>query len=374
MQLFLSAQIARYRPLARCSSISFVLYFAQLGFGLTERLASLERHGVPVFRFPWQTLKEGSYGTPVAALQHFLASKGHLQSEGGFSGYFGGATKEALIAWQRASNVVASGAFDRASKWKYAEQMEQQSALLPATHRSVHASTASQNAEPSSLSSPDSLTTHAVSWALGATVVLSLAAVAAKRLLERSRRFSRDMMTPEADDMMATARHVLSDAELEKRLAPFKGASGAAAAPRRVVKRATSGSAMEKALYDAHAGAARDPASPSPYGTYFGGRGAYDRLKRYLSDEAAAPAEERKSAPVLFQTARKRAFPAVVRPQSHLSESLLAAPHFADCEATLRRRAEARGGAEEEEAERDVDRPRGELAGELAEMLVEVQS
>lgn len=65
-------------------------------------------------------LTMGARGTAVTCLQNYLKSAGHYTYSGGSTGYFGGVTKAAVIAWQKANGVSpAVGYFGAKSRAKY---------------------------------------------------------------------------------------------------------------------------------------------------------------------------------------------------------------------------------------------------------------
>eukprot|EP00270_Netrium_digitus_P009408 TRINITY_DN2859_c0_g1_i1.p1 TRINITY_DN2859_c0_g1~~TRINITY_DN2859_c0_g1_i1.p1 ORF type:complete len:220 (+),score=26.11 TRINITY_DN2859_c0_g1_i1:88-660(+) len=54
-------------------------------------------------------LRRGCFGGDVSCLQQFLKQEGHLQD--GASGYFGPATEDALLKWQRSNGVAPADGF-----------------------------------------------------------------------------------------------------------------------------------------------------------------------------------------------------------------------------------------------------------------------
>lgn len=56
-----------------------------------------------------RSLRQGSRGSDVSALQAYLATDQEIYPEGTVSGYFGPATTRAVQRWQRSHNIVSSG-------------------------------------------------------------------------------------------------------------------------------------------------------------------------------------------------------------------------------------------------------------------------
>lgn len=67
-----------------------------------------------------RALTVGSKGDDVKCLQDYLKSSGHYTYSGGSTGFFGGVTKAAVVAWQSANGVSpAAGYFGSISRAKY---------------------------------------------------------------------------------------------------------------------------------------------------------------------------------------------------------------------------------------------------------------
>ena len=95
------------------------------------RADALRSQGVEVHEFGARHLREGCFGEDVLALQNWLAEEAYYNPvDGGYTGYFGSVTKEALQAWQRDQGVDTSGAFDSASKRAYLQQAEARAAQV----------------------------------------------------------------------------------------------------------------------------------------------------------------------------------------------------------------------------------------------------
>jgi len=85
---------------------------------------AMAKGGYKVRDFGHRAIGEGCSGPDVLALQEWLAESGYYNpSDGGFNGYFGSVTKEALQMWQRDVGVQVSGCFDSASKMAYLEHV-----------------------------------------------------------------------------------------------------------------------------------------------------------------------------------------------------------------------------------------------------------
>eukprot|EP00890_Picochlorum_soloecismus_P003826 jgi/Picsp_1/4444/NSC_06666-R1_family protein len=85
---------------------------------------AMAKEGYKVRDFGHRAIGEGCSGPDVLSLQEWLAESGYYNpSDGGFNGYFGSVTKEALQMWQRDVGVQVSGCFDSASKMAYLEHV-----------------------------------------------------------------------------------------------------------------------------------------------------------------------------------------------------------------------------------------------------------
>ena len=91
-----------------------------------RRAERLEREGVRVWRVGAATLVEGAHGPEVAELQRYLHAEGFFRSPYGFTGYFGPATKEAVMAWQADAEVPATGNFGPLSREAYLRSRERE--------------------------------------------------------------------------------------------------------------------------------------------------------------------------------------------------------------------------------------------------------
>ena len=89
-----------------------------------RKAQTMAKEGYRVRDFGHRAIGEGCSGPDVLALQEWLAECGYYNpSDGGFNGYFGSVTKEALQMWQRDVGVQVSGCFDSASKMAYLEHV-----------------------------------------------------------------------------------------------------------------------------------------------------------------------------------------------------------------------------------------------------------
>merc|ERR1711904_332836 len=92
-----------------------------------SRARDLERKGVSTFDVgsTMDVLLEGDAGFEVEELQRYLQEEGFYTSSYGVTGYFGPITKQALIKWQKANGVLATGNFGGMSRAKYLDLQEQ---------------------------------------------------------------------------------------------------------------------------------------------------------------------------------------------------------------------------------------------------------
>jgi len=92
-----------------------------------SRARDLERKGVSTFDVgsTMDVLLEGDAGFEVEELQRYLQEEAFYTSSYGVTGYFGPITKQALIKWQKANGVLATGNFGGMSRAKYLDLQEQ---------------------------------------------------------------------------------------------------------------------------------------------------------------------------------------------------------------------------------------------------------
>ena len=63
----------------------------------------------------------GAKGTMVICLQNYLRNLGYFAYSLGSTGYFGKITKNSVISWQKANNILSTGYFGPISRFKYTE-------------------------------------------------------------------------------------------------------------------------------------------------------------------------------------------------------------------------------------------------------------
>jgi peptidoglycan hydrolase-like protein with peptidoglycan-binding domain len=110
------------------------------GWQYQSRADALRARGLDVHEFGTRILRESSFGEDVLSLQAFLSQEGYYNPlDGGYTGYFGTVTKEALQAWQRDIGLEPTGVFDASARWAYLRQLEARQASEIATHSSFQA-------------------------------------------------------------------------------------------------------------------------------------------------------------------------------------------------------------------------------------------
>ncbi len=104
---------------APASAVTIAELQAQIN-ALMAQLASLQGSSAPVATYTFNTdLTVGSKGAAVTSLQQYLVGQGHLVMPVGVSySYFGSLTKAAVMKWQAANGVSATGYFGPISRAK----------------------------------------------------------------------------------------------------------------------------------------------------------------------------------------------------------------------------------------------------------------
>lgn len=287
-----------------------------------SRVTKLRERGVDVYEFGNRVLREGCFGEDVLQLQNWLAEESYYNPlDGGFTGYFGGVTRESLQAWQIDNGLEGTGNFDAASRWVYLHSLEARS-VQPAQNATSEFIRSASLAIPSSFPSLTTLPTFTVPSGtpvfMAAAVVAGLAlASAASSLLRRKKTPARGKLCNQAPVTMGSntpgyyadeAAHDydhaepaameydtprdtpsrpsrlrrLTDEELQRYIAPFKGAKNG---PRRPAPQRP---APRSLVLSTEEGVADDAVS-SRHGTYYGGRKVLEHVKSYLEEEGSLP-------------------------------------------------------------------------------------
>lgn len=278
-----------------------------------SRAKSLRSRGIDVHEFGSRVLCGGCFGEDVLELQSWLADESYYNPlDGGYNGYFGAVTKEALQAWQRDVGIEASGRFDTASKWAYLRAVETQSAVAVATATSSTSAAVVSSNSTGAVSGVFFLAAAVVAVAAGVLHVVKnykKTTVAANEGEEYAYEYEYAQEQAGAQPTqlaLAPGVHALpakqtkekknakslrrmTDEELQSRIAPFKK-NGSDASPsssssstgirRPAPARATPRHRLVIAPEDAAGGAVT-----SRHGTYYGGHQVIERVKQYLIDE-----------------------------------------------------------------------------------------
>ena len=298
------------------------------GYQYQSRVEKLRNRGVDVYEFGNRVLREGCFGEDVLQLQNWLAEEAYYNPiDGGFTGYFGGATKDALQSWQLDNGLEGSGQFDGATRWVYLRSLESSTAIQSQI-TSGFAKTASF-AFPTSFPSLPSLPiitipTPSTPVLLAAAVIAGLALASVinpfkkgrkKSSYNKAKQYNQPPIrmasnTPayyaeEIEDDYEDAEHAalddehethhrnsartpsglrrLTDEELQRYIAPFKGAktSPRRPAPQRAPPR--------RNLVLSNDERVAEDAVSSPHGTYYGGRKVLEQVKEYLEEDGSSP-------------------------------------------------------------------------------------
>jgi Putative peptidoglycan binding domain len=312
------------------------------GYQYQSRASKLRSRGVDVYEFGNRNLREGCFGEDVLQLQNWLADETYYNPvDGGYTGYFGSVTKEALQAWQRDNGLEGTGHFDSGSKWAYLRSLETRAAetaqvassfiqgatvAVPTVQAQTAVSTTAAAGTSSTSGAPFFFTAAAVLAGVAfarlatpairsakATVLNVFTSRQAETMAAEPAAVAEHYYEEEADEVYQGATQEpdsrpsplrrLSDEELQRYIAPFKGAATAGSGtkkstiagrptPQRPVPRrslnlkpTTTTTADTKAA----TGPSQGPVT-SRHGTYYGGRQVLDRVKEYLAEEGSLPA------------------------------------------------------------------------------------
>lgn len=257
-----------------------------------------------MYDFGSRVLCESSFGEDVLALQNFLADEGYYNPlDGGYTGYFGSVTKEALQAWQRDVGLPSTGVFDAASRWAYIKLVENSVRMY---HRT----------EPLLSPNPAIGSHENLVFGLSAIVVGTLLVRGASKWLPTSVRekissmaqmpnlssvvpASNPQKVREGSDSQEGEKDAepaigetqrksmlsrLSEEEVQRYIAPMKGVKSPGAT------RASLQRPPPKPLHlgDVTAVEALEDegvAPPTKYGAYYGGKKVRERVKSFLQDQ-----------------------------------------------------------------------------------------
>jgi peptidoglycan hydrolase-like protein with peptidoglycan-binding domain len=305
------------------------------GYQYRYRASKLRSRGVDVYEFGNRNLREGCFGEDVLQLQNWLADETYYNPvDGGYTGYFGSVTKEALQEWQRDNGLEATGHFDSASKSAYLRSLEMrtaeavssfnQSATMAVPAPVVTTTTAAAGSSASGAPFYAAAAVLAgIAFARMATPTFhrvkstvmnvftstkiettsseysTLTAMVNESYDEKNKEVYENA-NQEVDSRPSRLRR-LSDEELQRYIAPFKGASttGKGKKSSSITGRPTPQRPAPRRSLNLNAPlttttAAKDtsPATPvtSRHGTYYGGRQVLDRVKEYLAEEGSMPA------------------------------------------------------------------------------------
>lgn len=299
------------------------------GFQYQLRANKLRSQGLDVHEWGSRVLREGCFGEDVLMLQNWLAEESYYNPvDGGYTGYFGSVTKEALQAWQRDNGVQVTGVFDAASKWAYLRGIESratpkliEASPTPAPLKTITPSVttavapALQHASPTSMTGPGA--PFFLAAALIATVALGRMATTVLRALKSSIASREDVVSssnrserafsgsppqpPRVSGGNGKATELkqrqpvlidttipgsrlrrLSEDELQRYIAPMKGSSGNRTPLQRPAPRPL-------LLADDDAKNGLSPAQGalvSRHGMYYGGKQVLERVKQYLAEES----------------------------------------------------------------------------------------
>ncbi|KAH7619215.1 hypothetical protein Ndes2526B_g06168 [Nannochloris sp. 'desiccata'] len=308
------------------------------GYQYQSRASKLRSRGVDVYEFGNRNLREGCFGEDVLQLQNWLADETYYNPvDGGYTGYFGSVTKEALQAWQRDNGLEATGHFDSVSKSAYLRSLEMRTAepaqvassFIQGTTVAVPApvvSTTTAAAGSSASGAPffaAAAVLAGIAFARLATPVLRrvqttvMNVFTSTKLETTSAEYSTfphvinehydeeseqvyQNAIQETDSRPSRLRR-LSDEELQRYIAPFKGASitGSGKKSSTIAGRPTPQRPVPRRSLNLNTPtttptAAKDTSLPTPvtsrHGTYYGGRQVLDRVKEYLAEEGSMPA------------------------------------------------------------------------------------
>lgn len=279
------------------------------------RANSLRSQGLAVYEFGNRALREGCFGEDVLQLQNWLAEESYYNPvDGGYTGYFGSVTKEALQAWQRDAEIEVTGVFDGPTKWAYLKSVEnrakeQQSAskrlavgIEPSTNTAVTPKATLQanlNKGPSDFSSL---------FAVGVALVVLAATGIVRRTITGNRRSATKLpmvqklehVPPEstpppqvkpspntsrktpAPQVVANPKKIqkrLSDDELQRYIAPMKGSTSGRSPVQRPAPRPLVLGEGSKGVN------LPEDAVVSRHGMYYGGKQVLDRVKQFLAEE-----------------------------------------------------------------------------------------
>jgi peptidoglycan hydrolase-like protein with peptidoglycan-binding domain len=342
--LFVSLLILNFcpglRPVSRTSLPSrrtILVKSVMGGYQYQSRASKLRSKGVDVYEFGNRNLREGCFGEDVLQLQNWLADETYYNPvDGGYTGYFGSVTKEALQAWQRDTGLEATGCFDSASKSAYLRSLEMRTAEAAQVASSfIQGATA---AVPTVQATPVGGSSASGAPFFAAAAVLAGIAFArlATPVLRRAKSTVVNVFTSKkaeaveyqaadaATNNAACSEHYyeedeeayhaatttqettnhssrlrrLSDEELQRYIAPFKGAATTGSKKSfPVIGRPTPQRPIPRRSLNLKTGTSKETATPnSPqapvttrHGTYYGGRQVLDRVKEYLAEEGSMP-------------------------------------------------------------------------------------
>jgi len=307
------------------------------GYQYQSRASKLRSRGVDVYEFGNRNLREGCFGEDVLQLQNWLADETYYNPvDGGYTGYFGSVTKEALQAWQRDNGLEATGRFDSANKSAYLRSLETRSAETANLASSfIQDATMAVPAPVVSSTAAAGSTTSGAPFFAAAAVLAGIAfARLATPAFHRIKSTAMDVFTStkvettsaeyspatasvndhydeeskqvyqnaiEETDSRPSRLRRLSDEELQRYIAPFKGASttgngkkSSTVTGRPTPQRPVPRRSLKLNAPTATTAAAKDASTAIPvtsrHGTYYGGRQVLDRVKEYLTEEGSMPA------------------------------------------------------------------------------------
>jgi peptidoglycan hydrolase-like protein with peptidoglycan-binding domain len=299
---------------------------------------------VDVYEFGNRNLREGCFGEDVLQLQNWLADETYYNPvDGGYTGYFGSVTKEALQAWQRDNGLEATGHFDSASKSTYLRSLEMRTAEAAQVASSfvqgaVRAIPTAQSTVVGTSSTASGTPFFAAAAVLAGIAFARLATPVLRRATSTvinvftskaeavsTAEYNNAVATPTAATISDAAEHYyeqqgeeiyetasqqkvdrpsrlrrLSDEELQRYIAPFKGASATGnkksstivgrPTPQRPIPRRSLNLNTSTNTKQTPAPAAVQAPVTSRHGTYYGGKQVLDRVKEYLVEEGSMPA------------------------------------------------------------------------------------
>lgn len=292
------------------------------GLHYQMRANSLRSKGLPVYEFGNRALREGCFGEDVLQLQNWLAEESYYNPvDGGYTGYFGSVTKEALQAWQRDAEIEVTGVFDGPSRWAYLRSVEKRAR----EKQSMNSNQLVVGVEPSTEAAvpQSSMLQASIKDAPGSSFIiigLTLTVLAAVGIIKRTFTSRRRPMTK--DPMVSgsgyvpgnpapplpapTALHArpepktniknrksvppsqtgnpkklkrLSEDELQRYIAPMKGSSSGRSPVQRPAPRPLVLGEGNKNVN------LPEDAVVSRHGMYYGGKQVLDRVKQFLAEE-----------------------------------------------------------------------------------------